>query len=144
MLSVLPFNNTIDLVELTGADILQVLEWNIAGLCPNMSCEAAEFYQMAGMRVQMVITENNQGNRVVKAEVRQESGEHVPIDENKTYKVAITSFLTLPGKSPVADLMENKMAGVTDYDALVEYLDMVSPIMMQPQGRIQIEYMPIS
>ena len=91
----------------------------------------------------MVIMENNQGNRVVKAEVREQSGEHVPIDADKTYKVAITSFLTLPGKSPVADLMENKMAGVTDYDALVEYLDMVSPVMMQKQGRIQIEYRPI-
>ena len=79
---------------------------------------------------------------MVKAEVREENGEHVPIDENRTYRVAITSFLTLPGKSPVADLMKNKMAGVTDYDALVEYLDMVSPIMMQTQGRIQIEYMP--
>ena len=88
----------------------------------------------------MVILEKNQGNRVVKAEVRERNGERVPIDENKTYKVAITSFLTLLGKSPVADLMQNKMAGVTDYDALVEYLDMVSPIMMQPQGRIQIEY----
>ena len=46
VLSVLPFNNTIDLVQLTGADILEVLEWNIAGLCPDMICEAAEFYQV--------------------------------------------------------------------------------------------------
>ena len=30
--SVLPFNNTVDLIQLTGRDILQVLEWNIAGL----------------------------------------------------------------------------------------------------------------
>ena len=142
MLSVLPFNNTVDLVQLTGADILKVLEWNIAGLCPNMSCEAAEFYQMAGIRVQMVIREDNQGRRVVRAEVRDENGDHNPIDENRTYKVAITSFLTLPGKSPVADLMKDKKVGVTDYDAIVEYLNFVSPIEIQPQGRIQIAYKP--
>lgn len=143
VLSVLPFNNTIDLVQLTGADILEVLEWNIAGLCPNMSCEAAEFYQMSGMQVMMVISEDNQGQRVVRAEVRDQNGDYNPIDENKTYKVAITSFLTLPGKSPVADLMQDKRVGVTDYDALVEYLNDVSPIKMKQQGRIRIEYRPI-
>ena len=34
--SVLPFNNTVDLIQLTGRDIIEVLEWNIAGLCDIM------------------------------------------------------------------------------------------------------------
>ena len=140
VLSVLPFNNTIDLVQLTGADILGVLEWNIAGLCPNMSCESAEFYQMAGMRVNMLITEDNQGARVILAEVREENGDYVPISTNSTYNVAITSFLTLPGKSPVADMMKNRKVGITDYDAFVNYLHVKSPIFMKSQKRIWIKY----
>ena len=95
---------------------------------------------MSGMRVMMVITEDNQGRRVVRAEVRDQNGDYKRIERNKTYKVALTSFLTLPGKSPVADLMQERRVGVTDYDALVEYLYDVSPIKMKQQGRIKIEY----
>ena len=95
---------------------------------------------MSGMRVMMVITEDNQGRRVVRAEVRDQNGDYKRIERNKTYKVALTSFLTLPGKSPVADLMQERRVGVTDYNALVEYLYDVSPIKMKQQGRIKIEY----
>ena len=35
--SVLPFNNTVDLIQLTGRDIIEVLEWNIAGLSYNIT-----------------------------------------------------------------------------------------------------------
>ena len=55
MLSVLPFNNTVDKVKLRGSDLISVLEWNVAGLCPEQTCEPAEFYQMAGLRVSMQV-----------------------------------------------------------------------------------------
>ena len=60
VMSVLPFNNTVDLVQLSGHQILSVLEYNVAGLCPNMSCETVEFYQVSGMRLVFDIRDNNQ------------------------------------------------------------------------------------
>ena len=60
VISVLPFNNTVDLVQLSGHQILSVLEYNVAGLCPNMSCETVEFYQVSGMRLVFDIRDNNQ------------------------------------------------------------------------------------
>ena len=60
VMSVLPFNNTVDLVQLSGHQILSLLEYNVAGLCPNMSCETVEFYQVSGMRLVFDIRENNQ------------------------------------------------------------------------------------
>ena len=88
----------------------------------------------------MLITEDNQGARVILAEVREENGDYVPISTNSTYNVAITSFLTLPGKSPVADMMKNRKVGITDYDAFVNYLHVKSPIFMKSQKRIWIKY----
>ena len=55
MLSVLPFNNTVDKVKLRGSDLISVLEWNVAGLCPEQTCEPAEFYQMAGLRASLQV-----------------------------------------------------------------------------------------
>ena len=55
MLSVLPFNNTVDRVLLTGAALLQVLEWNLAGLCPDQSCDPPEFFQVGGARLDLVV-----------------------------------------------------------------------------------------
>ena len=53
VLSVLPFNNTVDLVEVSGASLLTLLEWSLAGLCPGGICETEEFYQVAGLRYQV-------------------------------------------------------------------------------------------
>ena len=44
-----------DKVKLRGSDLISVLEWNVAGLCPEQTCEPAEFYQMAGLRVSMQV-----------------------------------------------------------------------------------------
>ena len=158
VLSVLPFNNTVDLVELSGKDIikvdtncrcivfificclLQVLEWNVAGLCPNMSCEPAEFYQMAGIRVELEVAAHNQGARVAVAELRTDSGSYEPLEDDRIYNVAITSFLTQPGKSPVAELMKKRTVGPTDFDALIKHSKNVSPIYSGLEQRIQIEY----
>ena len=120
--------------------LLQVLEWNVAGLCPNMSCEPAEFYQMAGMRVELEVAPDNQGARVAVAELRTDSGLYEPLEDDRIYNVAITSFLTQPGKSPVADLMKKRTVGPTDFDALIKHSKNVSPIYSGLEHRIQIEY----
>ena len=113
MLSVLPFNNTVDRVLLTGAAVLQVLEWNLAGLCPDQSCDPAEFFQVGGARLSLVVREDN---------------------------VAITSFLTLPGKSPIGELILAQVRGPTDYEVLVNYIKLHSPLQQTIEGRIKIEY----
>ena len=61
---VIPFNNTVDRVVLAGRDIKAVLEWNVAGLCPNQTCDPGEFYQVAGLQVHFHIKAHNQGKRI--------------------------------------------------------------------------------
>ena len=95
---------------------------------------------MAGMRVELEVTPDNQGARVAVAELRTASGEYEPLEDDRHYNVAITSFLTQPGKSPVAELMKKRTVGPTDFDALIKHSKNVSPIYSGLEHRIQIEY----
>ena len=140
MLSVLPFNNTVDRIEVTGAAILEVLEWNLAGLCPDQSCDPAEFFQVGGARLSLVVREDNAGARLTAVEVRQEDGSYSALLEEELYSVAITSFLTLPGKSPIGAQIQDQVRGPTDYEVLVNYIQQHSPLYQTIQGRINIEY----
>ena len=140
VLSVLPFNNTVDKIRIRGSDLLYVLEWNVAGLCPEQTCETVEFYQMSGLRVSFEVKRDNVGERVVLAEVREEDGTYSGLVEEQYYWVAIVSFLTLPGKSPIGDLLVESVVGDTDYDVLVRYIKANSPIRESLEGRINVKY----
>ena len=137
---VIPFNNTVDRVVLAGRDIKAVLEWNVAGLCPNQTCEPAEFYQVAGLRVDYHIKGHNQGRRIQRIQVQGQDGSLKSLQDDTLYPIAVTSFLVLPGKSPIYDLMKEHQVGPTDYDMLVKYLEMNSPITTRLEGRIAVHY----
>ena len=44
--NVLPFNNTVDLIQLTGAQLKDVLEDAVLDFCPDQTCEPEHFYQV--------------------------------------------------------------------------------------------------
>ena len=71
---VIPFNNTVDRVVLAGRDIRAVLEYNVASMCPNQTCEPVEFYQVAGLKVDFHIKGHNQGRRIAKIQVKRQDG----------------------------------------------------------------------
>jgi len=137
---VIPFNNTVDRVVLAGRDIKAVLEYNVAGLCPNQTCEPTVFYQVAGLQVDYHIKSFNQGRRIARIQSKQPDGSFSDLDEDDLYPVAIVSFQVLPGKSPVYDLMKEHQVGSTDYDVLVKYLKENSPITTRIEGRIRVHY----
>ena len=95
---------------------------------------------MSGMRLTLEIGDNNQGSRVTVAEVMSENGNYSTLKLHEIYNIAITSFLTLPGKSPLADLMISREVGITDYEALVNYLKNNSPIQTAIENRINVKY----
>ena len=105
-----------------------------------MTCEAAEFFQMSGLKVTLEIGDNNQGSRVAMAEVKSKHGNYSTLKLHEIYKIAITSFLTLPGKSLLADLATDRKVGITDYVALVNYLNDNSPIQTHIENRINVNY----
>jgi len=105
-----------------------VLEYNVATMCPNQTCEPVEFLQVAGLKVDFHIKKGNSGSRVANIDLIGEDGLLSPLSEVGDYPVAVTSFLLLPGKSPMYDLATEHKIGKTDYEVMVDYLEQHSPI----------------
>ena len=108
---------------------------------PRWTNESGELcYQVGGARLSLVVREDNAGARLTSVEVRQEDGSYSALLEEELYSVAITSFLTLPGKSPIGAQIQDQARGPTDYEVLVNYIQQHSPLYQTIQGRINIEY----
>jgi len=87
VLSILPFNNPIVKVEVTGKVLKQILEHGVARSAAGEDTEPGRFPQISGMRFEYDTTKPT-GSRVVSVTI---GGD--PLDETKTYTVATSDFL---------------------------------------------------
>ena len=84
VLTVQPFDNTVDLVTMTGAG----LRASIEGAAYSMVAGDPEAYpgfgyQLSGLRVDITVEEDNQGSRVTGLLVKQEDGSYVDVEDDK-------------------------------------------------------------
>lgn len=87
VLSILPFNNPIVKVEVTGKVLKALLEHGVARSSPGEDAEPGRFPQISGIRFEYD-PKKPSGSRIVAATV---GGK--PLDEAKTYTVATSDFL---------------------------------------------------
>ncbi len=87
VLSLLPFNNPIVKVELTGKVLKQIIEHGVARSAPGEDGEPGRFPQISGMRFEYDV-KRPAGSRVTSVTV---GGK--PLDETKIYSVATSDFL---------------------------------------------------
>lgn len=85
VLSMLPFNNPIVKVEVTGAVLREIVEHSVARSAEDN--EPGRFPQISGMRFRFDAS-RAAGNRVLEIQVG-----GVPLDESKTYTIATSDFL---------------------------------------------------
>lgn len=81
--TLLPFNNNVDIVGLTGSTVIETLEYGLSGLDQL----EGRFLQVSGMRF------TARGGRVISAEILNADGGYSPLDPNATYSVATNSYL---------------------------------------------------
>ncbi|MFF9025504.1 bifunctional metallophosphatase/5'-nucleotidase [Streptomyces eurythermus] len=114
--TVQPFSNTVNLVDLTGAQLIQALKEQVSG--PN---EAAPriLQPSAGLTYTLDLTKSG-ADRVVTDSIRLNGA---PIDPAATYRVAMNAFLA-GGGDGFASLGQGKnpLVGTDDLAALVKYL----------------------
>ena len=94
---------------------------------------------------QINISRDNHGSRVVVLQVGRSGvgvveGGFRDMEDDEVYAVAVTSFLTLPGKSGFGEYMLDKEQGPSDYDAFYSYTMKNSPLTQRVEGRITINY----
>ncbi len=133
VLTVLPFQNTLATVNLTGATIVAALEHGVSGIEEG----AGRFPQVAGLRFRLDASAEP-GSRVSEVEVRDGDG-WAPIDEGATYSVVTNNFM-LNGGDGYAMIRDEGTDGyitaIDMADSLAEYLSANAPYAPQIDGRI--------
>ncbi len=143
VLTVLPFGNLISTFELSGADVLAVLENSVSRIeldennNPLVDGASGRFMQVAGLRYTFDATQEV-GSRIVSADVMQ-NGEYVALDAEAIYSVATNDFVRAGGDG-YSVLAEN---AINPYDqgrpldqVVADYIAANSPISAMLEGRI--------
>jgi 5'-nucleotidase len=103
VLSILPFNNPIVKVEMTGSLLKQVLEHGFARSGPGEDNEPGRFPQISGMKV-TYDPDKPAGRRVTSVVI-----DGKPVDEKKMYTLATSDFLVTRGGDGYTMLKEAKV-----------------------------------
>ncbi|MBZ1407906.1 5'-nucleotidase C-terminal domain-containing protein, partial [Escherichia coli] len=88
---VLPFGNTLVVMDLKGKEIKAALENGVS----QWEQGAGRFLQVSGLRYAFDLS-RAPGDRVVRVEVKTEKG-YVPLDLEATYRVVVNSFIAAGG-----------------------------------------------
>lgn len=103
VLSILPFNNAVLKLEITGALLKEILEHGVARSGAGEDNEPGRFPQVSGINFTFD-TSKPVGNRVVEIKVG-----GVPFDAGKTYTFAVSDFLALKGGDGYEMLKKGKV-----------------------------------
>ncbi len=126
--AVLPFNNTLVTMNLTGAQIEQVLEEGANSRYGTVQVSGLKWAYDA---------EAPFGNRVTRVTLP----DGTPIDPNATYKIATNNFMATGGDE-FTTLTQGQNTTDTQtnlVDTVVHYLELNSPVDPQVEGRLTVE-----
>ena len=137
VITVLPFGNTLALMDATGAELKAAFEVSLKNV-PN---ENGGFLHIAGAKLQYD-SSKEVGSRVVSIEYLDDTtGKYVPLEDDKTYTVATNAYTAKGGdgydmfgkayeEGRVTDL------GLSDWENLMEHLQSLKEIKTTTEGRI--------
>ncbi|XP_076763581.1 protein 5NUC isoform X2 [Xylocopa sonorina] len=141
VLGVLPFNNAILKVSMTGEMILSILEWSVYNLESNSTANLfGAFLQFSGLQVVYDLTQPK-NSRVVSVDVLCASC-NVPtysrLNKDETYNVLLIDFMQSGGDGyTMLKNLKTVSLGVTTSEALIEYLKRHSPVYPAVEWRIK-------
>lgn len=128
VITTIPFENTLDLIELRGDHLLATLESNVL---PS-----------SGIKIVYNMT-NPIGQRVVSVDLLCNEctvPKYYPLDPTKMYRIVINSFMAAGGDdfSIINEKKQNHIIGPLDMDVLTRYVEKQSPVMIGIEGRTTI------
>ncbi len=84
VLTVQPFDNTVDLVTMNGAGLRASIEAAASSLVAGDPEAYPGFgYQFSGLIVDITVEENNQGSRVTGLLIKQEDGSYEEVEDDR-------------------------------------------------------------
>ncbi|XP_034952446.1 protein 5NUC-like [Chelonus insularis] len=143
ILAVLPFNNVIGKVNLTGKQLLEILEFNVDSLEDSPAVDLkGKFLQVSGIQVVYNLLKPV-GSRVASVLIRCAKcrvPEYEKLEVNNTYTIIISDFLH--GGGDGFDMLRNHpwtITGITTDQTLVEYFKQKSPVYPGVEWRIRFD-----
>ncbi|MDQ7025327.1 MAG: 5'-nucleotidase C-terminal domain-containing protein [Anaerolineae bacterium] len=138
VVAVLPFGNIVSTMELTGVDVMAMLEHGVSLGGDATVRGSGRFLQISGLRYTWNPT-RPMGNRIVFVEVMDADGHFVPLDLDAIYSVATNDFIRNGGDDFVM-LAENAIDPF-DFGAPVDlvvadYIRNNTPLAPELEGRI--------
>lgn len=129
-----PFENTVDSLELQGKFIRQALEFSARFDTPSI-------LQVAGLRIVFDMKKPAYSKIVTLEALCRlcDVPRYEPLEDNTWYRVVVNNFLLVNGDNfaMIRDNARNHKVRSIDIDALVNYVEKNSPIVMvKPNGRI--------
>ncbi|GAB0090469.1 apyrase [Sergentomyia squamirostris] len=134
LVAIIPFENTLDSLELRGDHILEMLEFSASS--------TLTWLQVSGMRIVFNMTRPI-GSRVISVDLLCNECDipvYEPIEVDRMYRFIMPSFLAGGGDGfyMVSDNKQNHVVGGIDIDAFEEYVAKMSPLMNPVNGRITV------
>jgi len=132
ILTVIPFNNDIVTLDITGEQLIAALENGVS----KVEAVEGRFPQVAGMRFSWNPV-NQPGSRIISVEVMMNGG-FQPVDKTAIYRIATNSYLSGGGDgySALKQGRNLQYLGFIDYDVIREYIATSSPVSPKVEGRI--------
>lgn len=87
--SLLPFGNTLIVIELSGADLKRALEWGV-------TTSGGAFPYLAGARYWAEMT-RPEGQRITRVELAGPNGKWIPLNDKASYRLVTSSFVANGG-----------------------------------------------
>lgn len=134
----MPWSNTIDVVTISGAVLLSVLEHSVSSYKANDPDPGGRFLQVSGLLLTYDVRQPV-GQRLVSAYLGQPGESRRAIQNEALYEVAVPSFLAAGGDLFTMipeSLVEYKNTGFLDNDLMVAYLQKHNPLRLPAAGRI--------
>ncbi len=141
VMEVLPFNNTLFVIEISGSAIKTALE---EGIDFQLSYNASNplYPYVSGMKYS-VNKASLKGERISDIMVKNPEGNYEPINMQKTYKLVTNSYIALQGGDGYASLRDftgyKYDTGLIDYEVFIEYLKYLKSIFNPTEERIIVK-----
>jgi len=139
LLSTFPFQNTFDVITVSGEVIREALEHSVATMDISVKWEAGRFLQVSGFRILYDLT-SPPGSRVKKVDVicaKCDPETFEELEYETVYNVAVTNYIAAGGDGyEMLKRRDNHIIGSLDTEVLERVIRDTSPISSEIEGRI--------
>jgi 5'-nucleotidase len=139
VLELLPFANTLVLLDLSGAELKEALEGDIDFLIGKKY--PVPYPYVAGLRL-TVAPQAAKGRRVTALEVRDDTGAYQPLRADAVYRCVVSNFVAGGGDgfTPIRNARGFRSdSGIIDSDALRAYLKAQGSVRQREEQRVRVQ-----